>query len=108
MFLTAAGGKGANQAVGAARAGGKVVFVGRLGSDDLGSAAIANLARDGIDTRFVGRDRKTPSGVALIFVADSGQNSIAVASGANERLLAADVRNARAAFKNARIVPSSA
>jgi ribokinase len=105
-FLTAAGGKGANQAVGAARAGGRVVFVGRCGADDFGAAAIANLRRDGIDTRWFARDRSAPSGVALIFVARGGENSIAVASGANERVTAADVRRAAGAFRGARIVLS--
>ena len=103
-FMTAAGGKGANQAVGAARAGGSVAFIGRFGTDDFGDAAIANLVRDGIDTRYAVRDPAAPSGVALIFVARNGENSIAVASGANERLAAADVRRAKRAFGKAKVV----
>jgi ribokinase len=97
-FSTAPGGKGANQAVGAARAGGQVTFVGRLGVDTLGEDALANLRADGIDVAHVVRDRTAPSGVALIFVGGGGENSIAVASGANDRLTPADVRRAQAAF----------
>jgi ribokinase len=100
-FITAAGGKGANQAVAAARAGADVTFVGRVGSDLFGARALAGFARDRIRTNYVVRDPLAPSGVALIWVADTGQNSIAVASGANGRLTAADVRRARPAFARA-------
>jgi ribokinase len=103
-FATAAGGKGANQAVGAARAGGRVAFVARVGCDVLGQQAIAGFVRDGIDVRHVARDGSSPSGVALIFVAKDGENSIAVASGANGRLAPADVERAAAAFKGADVV----
>src|SRR5580704_1136370 len=82
-FFTAAGGKGANQAVGAARAGGWVTFIGRVGNDSLGEQAIAGFARDGINVDHIVRDPVSPSGVALIFVGKNGENSIAVASGAN-------------------------
>jgi ribokinase len=97
-FTTAAGGKGANQAVAAARAGGDVAFIARLGRDMFGDQALAGFKADKIDTRHILRDAKTPSGVALIFVADSGENSIAVAGGANARLAPADVRAAEDAF----------
>jgi ribokinase len=103
-FTTAAGGKGANQAVGAARAGGRVVFVGRVGTDGLGRSALANLRRDGVDVRHVVRDHEAPSGVALIFVARGGENSIAVASGANDRLSPADVDRAGPAFRRAGVM----
>jgi ribokinase len=103
-YTTAAGGKGANQAVGAARAGGRVIFVGRVGTDGLGRSALANLRRDGVDVKHVMRDRETPSGVALIFVARGGENSIAVASGANDRLSPADVERAGAAFRRASVL----
>ena len=85
-FSTAAGGKGANQAVGAARAGGNVTFVARVGRDMFGDQAVAGFERDGIVTDFVFRDKAAPSGVALIFVARDGENSIAVAGGANSKL----------------------
>jgi ribokinase len=101
-FLTAAGGKGANQAVGAARSGGKVALIARVGRDVFGDQAVAGLRRDGIDVSCVFRDKLTPSGVALIFVAKDGENSIAVAGGANEKLSPADVKRA------ARIIRSAA
>ncbi|MDB6084813.1 MAG: Ribokinase [Gammaproteobacteria bacterium] len=101
-FLTAAGGKGANQAVGAARAGGKVTFIARMGKDVLGDQAMADLRRDGIDVSRVVRDPSAASGVALIFVAQDGENSIAVAGGANAKLSPADVK------KSARIIRSAA
>ncbi len=103
-FATAAGGKGANQAVGAARAGGRVAFVGRIGRDALGDAALAVLRREGIDARSVTRDRASPSGVALIFVGRNGENSIAVASGANGRLRAEDVARAGPVFRRSAIL----
>ena len=93
-FAMAAGGKGANQAVGAARAGGKVAFVARVGADPFGDRAMAGFRADGIDTGFIVRDRRRPSGVALIFVAGNGENAIAVAPGANGALSSADVRRA--------------
>lgn len=94
-FMSAAGGKGANQAVAAARAGGRVSLVARVGSDALGERAIAGFVKDGIDVSCVTRDRRAASGAALIFVAQNGENSIAVASGANARLSPADVTKAR-------------
>ena len=99
-FLTAAGGKGANQAVAAARAGGKVTFVARVGRDVFGDKAVAGFTQDGIDTGFITRDPKKPSGVALIFVEKDGENSIAVAGGANRGLAPAHVTKAKGAFRN--------
>lgn len=104
QFITAAGGKGANQAVGAARAGGNVTFVARVGRDMLGDQAIAGFHEDGICTDFIFRDKTAPSGVALIFVAKDGENSIAVAGGANAKLSPADVKKARAAIIRANTV----
>src|SRR5664280_1644000 len=68
-FLTAAGGKGANQAVGAARAGGKVTLIARVGRDMFGEQAVAGLIQDGINVDYISRDPACPSGVALILVA---------------------------------------
>ncbi len=85
-FLSAAGGKGANQAVAAARAGGDVTFIACLGQDGIGSEAIAGFEKDGIDISCLTRDPESPSGVALIFVGADGENSIAVAGGANMAL----------------------
>jgi ribokinase len=100
-FLTAAGGKGANQAVGAARAGGKVTLIARVGKDALGDQAIAGLRSDGIDVSCVFRDTVAASGVALIFVAEDGENSIAVAGGANAKLSPADVKQAARVIRRA-------
>jgi len=93
-FMSAAGGKGANQAVGAARSGGRVALIARVGTDAFGERAIKGLRRDGVDVSCVFRDKLAASGVALIFVARDGENSIAVAGGANARLSPADVGKA--------------
>jgi ribokinase len=103
-FAMAPGGKGANQAVAAARSGGAVTFVARVGDDLFGRAAREGFERDGIDTRFVLTTPGAPSGVALINVDERGENSISVASGANARLSVADVEAAAAAFDSADIV----
>ncbi|HEY4414952.1 MAG TPA: ribokinase [Verrucomicrobiae bacterium] len=103
-FLSAAGGKGANQAVAAARAGGTVKFIARVGRDIFGEKAVAGFIADGINVDHVVRDDTSPSGVALIFVAKDGENSIAVASGANARLLPADVLHAGSAFRDAAVL----
>ncbi|MEE8446877.1 MAG: ribokinase [Gemmatimonadota bacterium] len=100
-FLVTPGGKGANQAVAAARLGARVTLVVRLGADDFGDRALAALGREGIDTRFVARDAEAASGVALIVVSESGENAIAVAPGANMRLTAADVDRAAPAIREA-------
>jgi ribokinase len=94
-FQISGGGKGANQAIAAARAGGRVVFVTALGSDDLGDRAVENLAREGIQVDLIRRVPGAASGVALIFVDDSGENSIAVAGGANNELQPSDVEHLR-------------
>ncbi len=103
-FSTAAGGKGANQAVAAARAGADVTFVARVGADMFGRQAVERFASDRIDVSYVIEDPGAPSGVALIFVDQHGENSIAVASGANARLTPADVLAARDAISSADIL----
>lgn len=90
-FFQAPGGKGANQAVAAARAGAPVVFLACVGADSFGSSALAQLAADGIDVSFVRRAPEVASGVALILVDDEGRNMIAVAPGANAHLTPHDV-----------------
>jgi ribokinase len=103
-FSTAAGGKGANQAVAAARAGGDVTFIARVGRDMFGEKAVAGFVQDGIHVQHVTRDPSAPSGVALIFVAKDGENSIAVAGGANGRLSPADVKKAKGSIAGAKAV----
>src|SRR6185312_12502348 len=82
-FARHGGGKGANQAVAAARAGARVRFVGAVGDDDFGAAELAELEAEGVDVAAVRRLRGEATGVALISVDRDGRNQIAVASGAN-------------------------
>ncbi len=103
-FSTAPGGKGANQAVAAARAGGRVAFVARLGRDLLGDAALAGFQKEGMGLSHVYRDAAQPSGVALIFVGSDGENSIGVAGGANQQLSVRDIGRARGLISKARVL----
>ncbi len=86
-FFQAPGGKGANQAVAAARSGGSVTFIACVGTDNLGDQALAGFQAEGIDVSCIARIDDVPSGIALIVVDNVGENSIAVASGANAHLL---------------------
>ena len=103
-FQRLAGGKGANQAVAAARAGAEVTFVGAVGADELGQSARRSLEAEGIDVSAVTEIQDVASGVALIFVDHSGQNSIAVAPGANSLLSPAHLRQHRQLLERADIV----
>lgn len=89
--LTAPGGKGANQAVAAARMGGRVQMVGRLGADPFGRSLRAGLVEAGVDATAVREDDTAATGVALILLAEGYDNSIIVASGANMRVTPADL-----------------
>ncbi len=101
---TAAGGKGANQAVAAARVGADVTFVARVGGDMFGKQTLAAFRREGLHLDYVQQDADTPSGVALIVVGPGGQNIIAVAPGANRNLAPADVLAAQPAITQARVM----
>lgn len=90
-FYVFHGGKGANQAVAAARAGGNVKFICRLGSDTFGHDAIEHFLKENIDVSSISKDDKAPTGVAMITVNSEGENSIIVASGANALLNTKDV-----------------
>ncbi|HZW03832.1 MAG TPA: ribokinase [Anaerolineaceae bacterium] len=90
-FETIPGGKGANQAVAAARLDGRVAMVGRVGGDAFGQALTDNLARNQVDAAQVQRDPQAASGVALITVSADGQNTIVVAMGANAELAPEDL-----------------
>ncbi len=103
-FNTFAGGKGANQAVAASRLGGDVTFIARLGKDDFGDAAIKGFEKDTINTQFVYRDEKHPSGVAIIMIDDSGENVIVVSPGANNQLSPDDISKASEVIKNSEMV----
>jgi ribokinase len=91
-FQTFSGGKGANQAVAAARAGGKVAIIARVGTDTFGERLVADLTASGVDTSEIGYVDE-PSGVALIVTAATGENAIVVAPGANNRLDAAVIES---------------
>lgn len=90
-FLMNPGGKGANQAVAAARLQGNVTFVTKTGNDLFGEQSKQIFDSEGIDTRFLIKDQKNPSGVALITVDENGENCIVVAPGSNAALSAYDI-----------------
>lgn len=98
------GGKGANTAVAAARLGASVALVGRVGADEFGHQLQGALARDGVDTRFVVSTADAPTGIAMIFLDFQGQNMIVTSLGANARMSAADVANARSLMKESQWV----
>src|SRR4051812_26343100 len=85
-FATGPGGKGANQAVAACRAGGSVTFLTALGEDSLGRQALDHYTREGVDVGYASIVAGVPSGVALILVGEGGENLIGDAPGANGRL----------------------
>jgi len=98
------GGKGANQAAAAARLGGNVAMIGRVGDDAFGTMLVESLRRDGVDVSGVARDAKAPTGTALILVDPRGENVIAVAAGANASLSGDEVRHALAALDQASLL----
>src|SRR6266699_3556783 len=98
------GGKGANQAVAAARLGGQVAMVGRVGADDFGRELVENLTANGVDASGVEPDNSAATGAALIFVGPEGQNMIAVAPGANGRLDEFDIARAVATLQSGAVL----
>ena len=102
-FFQGPGGKGANQAVAAARLGARVAMVGCVGDDERGEAAIRNLKKAGVETRFIAR-AKTFTGAALILVDHSGEKSIGACMGANAKLTAAHVRAAANAISSCKVL----
>jgi ribokinase len=103
-FDTFVGGKGNNQALACARAGGDVAMVGRVGTDGFGDMVLAELARAGVDHRFVVRDAEVGTGIADIQVDERGDNYICVAPRANARLSPADVEAAASVIEGAAVV----
>jgi ribokinase len=93
-FATFPGGKGANQAVAAARLGAQVTLVGKVGNDAFGKQLLQVIQAEGIETRYIGIDQNNATGVALITVDTEGRNSISVASGANFTLTVDEVKQA--------------
>jgi ribokinase len=105
LFKTGPGGKGGNQAVAAARAGGSVAMITKLGADVFGDLALQNFDNEGIDRRFAIRTEAYPTGAALIMVSkETGQNSIVVIPGACENLTAEEVEAAMRALLPADIL----
>ena len=98
------GGKGANQANVAAKLGGDITFIAKVGDDLFGNQAIANFNKVGIDTQFISKDPNNSSGIALINVDDKGENSIAVALGANATLSKEDIDNASDSLEQSKYV----
>jgi ribokinase len=103
-FQLGFGGKGANQAVMAARLGARVRMVSRVGRDVFGEQAKQNFEQQGVDVTHVTRDDARPTGVAAILVDDAASNCIVVVAGANEAVSAADVRAAAAAIRDSSIL----
>ena len=101
QFTIVRGGKGANQAVAAARLGADVTFVARLGTDSFGNEAIAAYQQEGIRTDFIVQDPDLHSGVALIVVNRKGENTVSVGPNANSRLSPENVFAAEAAIQEA-------
>jgi ribokinase len=105
-FAVHRGGKGANQAVAASRAGASVVMIGRLGNDPNAAMLREGLQIDAVFDRFIGNCKHDPSGTALITVDDAGENTIVVVPGANALLRPAHVEDAAqiGVFANAKVV----
>jgi len=103
-FFMNAGGKGANQAVAAARLGGNVTFICKTGNDIFGKQAVELFKQEGIDTSYLLTDETQPSGTALITVDKHGENTIVVASGANATLSADDLQHAEQLIEHSSIV----
>jgi len=96
------GGKGANQAVAAVRAGVKTIFIGKIGKDAFGDQMITRLTNEGIDMSHVIRDSEVPSGLAFIMIDKNGENMISVAPGANARLTPTEIQTKSEIIKNAK------
>ncbi len=103
-FFMNAGGKGANQAVAAARLGAEIVFIAKIGNDVFGKQSVQLFEQEGIDTTYIITDPLNPSGVALITVDANAENCIVVASGANAALNPGDLRTAEQKIKNAGLI----
>jgi len=103
-FFMSAGGKGANQAVAAARLGGSVLFIAKTGYDIFAKQSIDLFEKEGIDISGIQRDHYQPSGVALITVDDNGENCIVVAPGANAALNPSDIDEVKEKIQSASLL----
>jgi ribokinase len=93
-FIMTPGGKGANQAVAAAKLGAEVYFIAKLGDDIFAEQSLKNFKKEGVNTKYVIQTKNAPSGIALITVDAAGNNIIVVAPGANQMLSPEDVKKA--------------
>ncbi|WP_259016815.1 ribokinase [Emticicia fluvialis] len=103
-FFMFAGGKGANQAVSAARMGGDVVFIAKVGDDIFGKQAVEGFRNEKINTDYIITDAEKASGTALIIVNEAGENNIVVAPGSNDTLSAEDILKAESEIEGAEVV----
>ena len=104
-FKMGPGGKGANQAVAARRAGAEVVMITKIGKDSFGDLALENFRKENIDARFVFQDEVNPTAVASIYVDDKlGENQIVIQMGACELITAEEVERARESIENADVL----
>lgn len=103
-FFMNPGGKGANQAVAAVRLGGHVTFVAKIGNDLFGRQALEQFEKEGINTDYIMSDLDNASGVALITVDGSGENTIVVAPGANGNLTIEDIKNSKDEIEKAQVI----
>ncbi len=103
-WATFRGGKGYNQALAAARAGGRVALVGRVGADSFGTEFVDSFGPDGLDGRYIERASDTPTGLANILVEPDGTNRIVIVPGANATLLTAPVEAARQVFQGVKVL----
>ena len=103
-YLMSPGGKGANQAVAAAKLGADVIIIGRVGADAFGKELIRSVKENGVDTRYIVEDEERHNGVAAVIVDERGNNVIAVASGADMRCCTGDIEKAEEAIKSSDVV----
>lgn len=100
-FIMNPGGKGANQAVAAAKLGAEVIFIAKIGDDIFGRESLKGFEKLGVITKYISIDEKSPSGIALILVDGKGENSISIAPGANNTLSTLEIDNVTAIFDKA-------
>ena len=104
QLLQIPGGKGANQAVAVAQLGGRAQMIGRVGDDGFGPTLVSSLESHHVDTTFVATKAGCSSGVAVISVEESGENSITIIGGANQHLTVEDVTNCEQAIASADVL----
>ena len=104
IFKQFLGGKGANQAVASVRAGGKTIFIGKIGNDIFGDQMLSRLTKEGIDTSHIIKDAQESSGVAFIMIDNNGENMISVAPGANARLNPLEIQAKSDIIKKAKVL----